>query len=194
MKIISPQEFKNAFEQVVCHSKAYEKTLMGFWENGTEYTQVMLGRKKSRDNDQDKCVLGEVATKLGLKYYKEYWSMDCVFYEKEYPLVPGGTFAEYIAVAVEHENNVKSSCIEMNKLSIWNTPLKVLITYCDAEDRNRDRDKYLNKYAQILHKADIFDTFSTFHNHLVIFGPKYPENNSISWTCYNFNQGKFIKM
>ena len=66
----------------------------------------------------------------------------------------------------------------MNKLSIFNSLLKVLITYPEGQDKNA----YLNAYAAILKKADIFDDFSTKRKHLVVFGRK--ENKRTSWEFF----------
>ena len=191
MKIIKPQDFKSAFLQVV---GPYEKQLAQLWRDPSPYTELMLGPKASKGTAEKTCILGKVAMTLGLKYYREYWYMDCIYYEegkqdtkhfkKKYEF-----FAEYIAVAVEHEGYGKSSLSEMNKLSIWNTPLKVLITYC----AKKEEDNLLEKYAEILVKADIFKRFSKYNRHLVIFGFKESETK-LSWKFYTFNGAGFDKL
>ena len=130
-----------------------------------------------------------VAEILNLRYYREYWSLDAVFYKKkderfQLPYL----CAECLPVIIEHENSIDGSYLEMNKLSIFNSPLKVLITYPEGQEKKA----YLKTYAEILHKADIFDDFSTKRKHLVVFGTK--ENEKISWEFLVYKNGDWINI
>lgn len=75
-------------------------------------------------------VLHETCRRLELTDMQEYWNTDAIFYtQKDDKFGPKAAYAEYIAVAVEVENDFKASHQEINHLSTLNTPLKVLITY-----------------------------------------------------------------
>ena len=141
----------------------------------------MIGKKSD-----DRSLLHMVAEILKLKYYREYWSLDAVFYKKkDERFEPPYLCAEYLPVVIEHENSIDGSYLEINKLSIFNSPLKVLITYPEGQDKNA----YLNTYAEMLKKADIFDDFSTRRKHLVVFGTK--EDKRTLWDFYVYKNGNF---
>ncbi len=89
---------------------------------------------------------------------------------------------------IEHENEITTSYEEMNKLCIFNTPLKVLITY----PYRNGTEKYLREYVDIVQRADIFGDFSTKQKHLVIFGKK--EYNEVKWDFYIYINGSFVKL
>jgi len=174
--VISPEVFTHAF--FLLHDD-FESKLVESWGYPGRFTNRMIGRKAD-----DKSFLHMVAEILNLKYYREYWSLDAVFYKKkderfQLPYL----CAEYLPVIIEHENSIGGSCLEMNKLSIFNSPLKVLITYPEGEDKNG----YLKAYAEILHNADTFDDFSTKRKHLVVFGTK--KNERISWEFLLYKNG-----
>lgn len=178
---VTPKKFKSAFLQVV---SAYQDRILDLWREPKDFTNLMMGDNKTNG------VIGNIANKLGLQYHEEYWSIDCVFFKKrDSKNFKPGTFAEYLAVALEHENYIKTSTIELNKLSILNTPLKVLITYPTYPIDKTAKD-YLSSYADILTNADIFSDFSSLRKHLIVFGVK--EKNNVSWTFYQYLNGKFI--
>ena len=101
----------------------------------------------------------------------------------------GSTYAEYIAVAIEHANLPNGTPVEINKLQLFNTPLKVLITYAGGTVA----DTLLEKYARMIGRADVFADFSTHRKQLVIFGP--PGNrtpDSLKWRYYVYNGSAFV--
>jgi len=178
-KIVTPMEFRDAFIEIV---QREENQLFNLWRKVTEYTSFMLGTNSKDD------LLRQVAGKLSLKYYKEYWHLDAIFYDrldKKHFEQPNATYAEYICVALEHENAITRSCEEMNKLSVFNAPLKILITYPPSKS---EEEKYLSEYRAILQQSAIFNDFSTSRKQLVVFGYK---NNSIAWNFYLYNRTKF---
>ena len=145
--IIIPEQFREKFIHVVSR---YEKEIANLWYNSPEkYTSLMLGEKNSGG------LFREVADELHLNYYQEYWTLDAVFYEsKDIEYFPeNSVFANYLSVVLEHENYIATTYEEMNKLTIFNSPLKVLVTYPNKEN---EIDKYLSEYAEILQSADIF--------------------------------------
>ena len=122
--------------------------------------------------------------------------MDAVFYTTFYEkngkelMNPSYSCAEYLPVIIEHENNMGDSSLEMNQLSIFNSPLKVLITYPEGRNKDKKKDVHLNAYAEILKKADVFDDFSTKRKHLVILGSR--GNGEIFWEFFVYKNGDWI--
>ena len=174
---ISPNEFKNAFSNEVIDK---EKQLLSEWSNWKKYTYLMLGTKREPG------ILSEVAKKLGLNYFKDYWTLDAIFY-KEKDIVNFDkkfTFAKYLAVVIEHENAIETSFEEINKLTIFNSPLKVLITY-----PVKDINNYLTKYSEIVSNGDVFNDISNLRRQMVIFGTK--NQDSIKWGFYIYRNGNF---
>ena len=179
--IVTPEMFKSAFLDTFSYSK---DKLLAAWDSRKEYTILIQGNK-SREG-----LLSTIANKLGLNYMREYWSLDGVFYKyiDTQHFTKYWSFAEYIAVAVEHENDIWTSNQEINKLSIINAPLKVLITYPDKEGV----DIHLQSYTEIIKKSDIFSDFSDHRKQLVIFGLEKDED--IVWEFYLYKQGQFSKL
>jgi hypothetical protein len=179
MKIVSPIQFKEAFEKV---SSEVTQELIDLWQKPKEYTKFMRST-----------ILPRMADELCLEVYchVDYWKLlDAIFYERKDTLhfADDMVYAEYITIAVEFENLPRDSRIEMNKLQLFNTPLKVLITYADeatAED-------LLAIYARIMNTSDVFSDFSTQRRQLVIFGPDpFKIANQLNWTFHIFDNGSF---
>jgi len=180
--MIKPEDFKVAFLSI--YNKCKEEFFL-YWYDSKTYTRFIL------ENDL-KGFLFQISKELGLEYFKEYWQIDAIMYkEKNTTYFPkNSTYAEYLSVAVEHENIANYSHNEINKLSFINSPLKVLITY----PLNKDKGKLLLlDYADILKRADIFDEFSTSKRHLVVFGLTDKEDkHNINWEFYIYHFGNFM--
>jgi hypothetical protein len=117
MIIITPDQFKKAFLNVVVNEEAQ---LANFWVD-PRYTDFML-----------RTLLPRIAVDLNLKVYtKDYYLMDSVFYQEmhqiNFPL--NQKYIKYIAIAFEHEHHANGSKAEIHRLQFYNTPLKVLVTY-----------------------------------------------------------------
>lgn len=169
--------FKEAFLKVV---SAGEERILRVWDHPKNLTALMLSPQNG--------LLPDIARELHLKYFREYWSLDAVFYENKDKLYfsENDTFAENISVAVEHENNATYSHSEMNKLGLFNTPLAVIITYPGRNER-----KLLNDYSDILKRSDIFSDFGQKRQKLVVFGKS--ANQAVAWSFHLFDGEKFIK-
>ena len=76
----------------------------------------------------------------------------------------------------------------MNKLQLFNAPLKVLITYTQTE---LERKTYLDRYAKIIKWADIFNDFSTHRKQIVIFGSRDEDYKAVVWHCYVYDKSGF---
>ena len=177
MKIVTPAEFQTAFLDTV---REREGEVIKHWQGAqSSHTQEMIGE-----------VLPRIASKLNLQSYAgDYYTLDTIFYsDKDVKHFPeASTYAKSIAVALEHENVLKGSCVEMNKLQLFNAPLKVLITYARA---GFGLEEFLQKYAEIVRDADVFGDFSNRNRQLVIFGDLV--DGSPTWKFFVYQDLDFI--
>jgi hypothetical protein len=97
------------------------------------------------------------------------------------------TYANWISVAIEHENDGSRVQEKMNKLQSFNAPLKVLITYAADEAT----DSLLRKCENLIKSADVFNDVATLRQQLVILGtPKTVRE----WRFYAYENGGFVLM
>jgi hypothetical protein len=166
--------FKAAFLEVATE---HEAQLLNLWDDATAYTSYMLSGQGS--------FLATVAKQLSLAYFPGYWSLDAIFYRHKLTSYfhPSATYAESLLVALEHENNARTAHSEISKLSLFNCPLKVLITYPNP----RDGETLLSEYADIACRADIFHDFSILRRQLVVLGLR--NAGSISWQFKLYQDG-----
>ena len=172
--IVQPETFARAFAAAV---DQFAPKIIDVW-NGPlpAFTNLMLDE-----------VLPATARRLDLQYQREYWHTDAILFtrfDSEHFGEAAG-YAESVAVAVEHENDFKLSHQEINHLSILNTPLKVLIAYPTAGER-----VYLDLYARILRKADVFSDFATLRKHLVVFG-YHDKGRGLAWSFFVYGEKGF---
>ena len=181
MTTITPQQFKEAFLQVVSNAHA---DLIERWETRPDYTSFM------RDT-----ILPKIAHFLKVQVYPaDYYTLDCIYFTERDTEHFGthATYATHIAIALEHENDIRGSATEMNKLQLFNAPLKVLITYCL---RAPERDYWLQHYNKILQDGDIFGDFATHRRHLVIFGSlQGPTATAVNWHFYAYEPSGFQEL
>lgn len=179
-KKISPEKFKEIFLEIVGRNAA---KLISFWNNSKNYTQKMVA-----DNDS---IIRQIAGKLNLNCIIEYWSIDTVYFEKLHTKYyrPDSKFAQYLNIVLEHENNGNTAHEEINKLSLFNVPLKVLITYSDNSSKTTG---LLKDFADIINKADIFSDFSTLKKQLVIIG--YIKEKKLNWDFYIYKDERFVPL
>ena len=178
MTRVTPREFRNAFVAVMKSERDGFRTAVGFETKSYNYFM--------RSN-----IFPKIAKHLGLlSWRKEYHTLDGMFYEERGTDFAGNhaTYAKWISVALEHENTGANSSETMNKLQLFNAPLKVLINYA-AE--GVETDSLLRKYEKIMSAADVFDDFATLRQQLVILGtPKTVEN----WRFYAYESDGFVLM
>lgn len=175
---ITPHQFKEAFLQVV---STMQTDLIGRWDNSKEYTSFMR-----------QTILPAIAPRLCVQVYShDYYTLDCIYFTKRDTVRfrSEDTYATHISIALEPENDIKDTAIEMNKLQLFNAPLKVLITYCE---RDSERDSYLKRYNNILCSADVFGDFATLRRQMVIFGSK--PCSTINWHFYIYEPCGFQEL
>jgi len=181
-RIVSPEEFSAAFLKVARRRSA---EIGRCWDSSPKFTLLCL--------DADGSLLSDIAKDLHLLYYPGGWSIDAILYERDDERLGEG-YPEQLSVVIEHENAIGGARggahHEVNKLSIFNSPLKVLITY-PYESTRHDR---LAGYAEILQRADTFSDFSTKRRFVVIFGLWSLEDESVRWEIYVYRSGKFVPL
>jgi hypothetical protein len=132
-----------------------------------------------------------VARQLGLQSWnKEYYTLDGMLYEERGVDNTGkyATYANWITVAIEHENDSSRAHEKMNKLQSFNAPLKVLITY--AAD-GAASESLLRKYEGLIKTSDVFNDVATLRQQLVILGtPKTVRE----WRFYAYENDGFVLM
>jgi hypothetical protein len=184
MRIISPEDFARTFNSVVV---SREREIMRFWDapDAKGYTSLLLNRVNG--------IFLQVCERLGLKYANPWWTIDAIFYEsadvENFPVA--WSMAKHICVAIEHENNVARSHYEINKLSLFNAPLKVLVSYPSGDGGRHEESTVLTRYAKILHDADIFGDFGSNRRQLVIFGSRDGKGGDPVWRYHAYTGREF---
>jgi len=178
MNKITPRDFRNAFVAAMQAERDsfraavdYETKSYNFYMRTTIYPRV--GR-----------LLGL------LSWNKEYYTLDGMLYEERGVDNTGkyATYANWISVAIEHENDSSRAHEKMNKLQSFNAPLKVLITY--AAD-GAASETLLRKYENLIKTSDVFNDVATLRQQLVILGTlkSVPE-----WRFYAYENDGFVLM
>jgi hypothetical protein len=170
----SPREFKAAFLKAVAH---FDSDVLNLWSDYPNYTKLMLGE-----------IFPKIAEELDMLVWNEnYYYLDSILYaEKDIDHFGDKTYAKYIGVAMEHEHVIDGTAVEMNKLQLFNAPLKVLITYASGDGIQWG----LDIYTKIIQDADIFGDFATLRRQLVIFG-SISEKKIVTWHFYAYEPTGF---
>ena len=175
MKQITPNQFKEAFLSAV---SSVRPDVIALWDAKRDYTALMLD-----------IVFPKIAAELNISVFNgDYYHLDSIFYSERDAEHFGSTaiYATCISIAMEHENDPTHSAVEMNKLQLFNAPLKVLITYAGTPDLRRF---YLDRYTKIIQSADIFGDFATLRRQLVIFGSLAEQ--TVTWHFHLFGASGF---
>ena len=175
---ISPDMFLSTFLEI---SNKHSQQLRDVWYRTRDYTKLMRS-----------VVLPDVADKLGVFCYnRDYYTLDAVFYQEldTQHFRDGWTYVKYISVALEHENDPTGTAAEMNKLQLFNAPLKVLITYPNSASQ---AEELLAKYGKIISESDIFGDIKTSRRQLVIFGVQAGGSDQPpAWQGYTYTGSGF---
>jgi hypothetical protein len=178
MKTISPRDFRNALVDVMKAEHDNFRAAVNF--EAKSYTYFM------RSN-----IFPKVARHLGLMAWnKDYYALDGMFYEERGRDNSGKftTYAKWISVALEHAIRPSRTHEEINKLQMFNAPLKVFITYV-AE--GAETESLLGKYEAIIRDADVFNDIATVRKQLVILG--FPQA-AREWRFYVYESDGFVLM
>ena len=185
--MVTADSFIKAFFEVVEKEQDNIDARLGSVDknkNRTElYTEYMMDT-----------ILSAIADKLDCRYENEKYNLDAVFYSNE------ENNNRYFHVAIEHENTGDRAHQELEKLSLFNVPLKVLITYLYCGKDNVD--SFLTQWSKsVISEMDHFKDFADKRRQLLIIGRRNPyetmENQSEihkinpAWTSYIWNGEKF---
>lgn len=175
---ITLRDFRDAFVTVMQNERQAFQTAVGFETKSYYYFMRST-------------IYPRVARQLGLQSWnKSYHTLDGMFYEERGVDDTGkyATYANWISVAIEHENDATRARENMNKLQSFNAPLKVLITYAA---KGTATDTVLQKYEAIIKASDVFNDVATLRQQLVILGtPK----TVAEWRFYAYENGGFVLM
>lgn len=172
---ITPRQFKQSFLKAVTTAASDVVTL---WDVRRDFTALMLD-----------VIFPNIALDLGIFVYSaNYYYLDSIFYSERDSdhFAPSSTYAKCINIAVEHEHDITGTAVEMNKLQLFNAPLKVLITYAQTSSL---REFYLDRYAKIIRSADVFGDIATHRRQVVVFG-SLPETCAV-WHFYEYEATGF---
>ncbi|MDD5014233.1 MAG: hypothetical protein PHW73_03900 [Atribacterota bacterium] len=198
MAKISSQKFYKLFLE-----KINNKKCLKFWLDNKDYTDWVIGNKKSIDG----CVMKKIATAFGLQYCHEYFQLDGIFYDKELPLYneaflkkhKNSWYARSIDIIIEHENNFRGIKTEIYKLiPLYVAPLKVIITYLGGWKNNNQEKVHLEteKIIKILEKRikenDLFSLHKNKIETLLIIGHKV--DDKMCWEAFVFKNNKVKKI
>ena len=178
MKKVTPRDFRNAFVAVMKAEYNGFRTAVGFETKSYMYFM--------RSN-----IFPKIAKQLGLQAWnKDYYGLDTMFYEERGTDDFGkfASYAKWISVALEHANKPTKTHEEINKLQMYNAPLKVLITYA-AE--GAESEALLRKYEGVMRDSDVFADFATLRQQLVIFGTP---RTVLDWRYYVHESDGFVLM
>jgi hypothetical protein len=171
MNKVTPRDFRNAFIAVMQSERDEFRTAVGF-------------ETKSYNFYMRTTIYPRVARQLGLL------SLDGMLYEERGVDGTGkyATYANWISVAIEHENDSSRAHEKMNKLQSFNAPLKVLITYAPDGPAS---ESLLRKYEDLIKSSDVFNDVATLRQQLVILGtPKTVRE----WRFYAYENDGFVLM
>jgi hypothetical protein len=178
MHKITPREFRNAFVAVMQSEQDSFRTAVGF-------------ETKSYNYFMRSTIYPRIGRNLGLlSWNKEYYTLDGMLYEERGTDDTGkyAAYANWVSVAIEHENDASRAHETMNKLQLFNAPLKVLITYSALGPAT---DSLLKKYESIIKASDVFNDFATLRQQLVVLGtPK----TVAEWRFYAYEDDGFVLM
>jgi hypothetical protein len=178
MNKIAPRDFHNAFIAAMKSEEDGFRTAVGFEPKSYKYFMRST-------------IYPKIARHLGLSSWnKEYYTLDGMFYEERGVDATGkfASYANWVSVAIEHEIDTSQAQETMNKLQLFNAPLKVLITYALPGNAT---DSLLRKYENIIKASDVFNDVATLRQQLVIIGkPKVVAE----WRMYAYENDGFVLM
>ena len=133
-------EFKRAFLETwgerTADADGRERVATAYQTN-PGWTKFMLGDGEANG------FLHEVAENLNRRVYREYYTIDCVYYQDEFDLFEGGGYPRGFDAIIEHENGDRPE-EEWWKLLMWRAPLKVLIFYDYSDDAKKNSSRNAN--------------------------------------------------
>ncbi|MGI9306850.1 MAG: hypothetical protein ACR2P5_06050 [Gammaproteobacteria bacterium] len=185
--IITPEEFRDTVEKILARFSA---RLVKIWNEKSykDYTKFW---------ENEKGVYGAIANEYHLIYRTNYWEIDGAFYREEEKLVLPHSRGKFLSLAIEHENDARTSYEEVNKLAAHvNASLGVVITYPETKSGGRypDAKKLLKNYSRQVRDADVFGDFGQVGGRsiMAVFG--YFKRKTIKWDYFLYKNEGFVKL
>jgi len=175
---ITASNFFNLWKEILLTRK---KLALKYWRHPTEFTSFVM----SGEN----CVISEIASRLGLYYYANYYSIDAIFYADEdrtLGVVQNITSVQNIKIAFEHENVWDWKLYnEVAHLLITHSDLKVLVSY-----PNDNYETVFNYLSDIIKQNRHSKAISDNENFLLILGSEA----DFEWSGYIYKFGKWRQL
>lgn len=180
--IVTPLQFFNAWCEV-CSNSGRQKSLRELWSSRKEYTKEILGKRGD--------VLEEVASRLNLQVYAEYYRIDAIFFletDRVYCSPKGQTWVQNIRIAFEHEHDFSIGLfVEISHLLITRAELRVLVTYPENEE---NLHLQLRNLECIVKRSGISENPAL----LIIVGQKNHQGDGIKWRPFVFKDSAFMPL
>ena len=175
---ISPDQFFDAWHRVCSRHK---EALLAKWKNAGEFTSEIFYIERS--------VTAEIAGELGLEFYRNYYSLDAIFFfpsDRVYCAPAGQTWVQNIRIAFEHENFFMSGLFqETSHLLITRADLRVVVSY---PDNDKDLASEKAKLTRILNESDLARGDAAF---LLITGRRIKSDADIEWQAFTHQENEF---
>ena len=156
------------------------------------WTKFMLGKKGPCQDS----FLYRVSDRLNLQMAREWYTLDCVYYEEGSDVYGDGGYPACLQVLIEHENGEDVET-EMYKLLMFRSPLKVLIFYDYDEDRKTTDGRRIwlhEKLETLLDMGQQVDGHwpeADNTEYLFLVGNREDENQLPRWRYLIVNGGNF---
>jgi len=175
---ITALNFFNLWKEILLSRKELALKNM---RHPTEFTSFVLS--------DENCIITEIATRLGLYCYTDYYAIDAIFYADEdrtIGVVQNITSVQNIKIAFEHENVWDWKLYnEVAHLLITHSDLKVLVSY-----PNDDYEPVFNYLSEIVKQSKHSKSISDNENFLLILGSKA----DFEWSGYIYKNGKWRQL
>ena len=198
--MISAWQFCDVFREQ--WKREYAGSIRSIYRDEGPWTEFMLGNGVTYQNS----FLYRVSERLSLQMRREWYRLDCVYYQEETNLYGdlvrpgqtpgGGVYPACLPVLIEHENGEHVE-EEMYKLLIFRSPLKVLIFYDYDEDRKTTDgrrtwlQKKLSDLLKMRQRVDSHWPEADNTEYLFLVGSRVQEGQLPRWRYFIVNGGRF---
>jgi len=175
MKTIKPELFWKVFAVELNKALKEERKWFDYYCDNKKWTKFIFK------------FLTNLSPKFGIEVtMREHWpKIDISYYDK-----PGDEWDMWASeVAIEHENDPKTWRVELCKLMLLNSGLKVLIAYRNITDR--ELDKELKDFIKIYKSRKYHQVNDSW---ILIFGPTADMYDKYDFVAYKFNGKNITKL
>jgi hypothetical protein len=177
---VSPAKFFDKWKRICEKQKA---TLLAAWEIAPSYTSQIFHFEDA--------VIAQLATELELKVYSNYYALDAIFVaetDRVHCCPDRQNWFQDIRIAFEHENFFLSGLFqEVSHLLITRADLRVLVTYPESEDLERE----LRNLAKIISDSDLANSDPAF---VLITGKRVNAKTDIEWRAFTYQGNELLPL